>query len=50
MQFRNYYRCAKCGCEWTFVWPSHCKDECPWCGACYMSPYKSEDVEEGDDV
>jgi hypothetical protein len=24
-------------------------DECPWCAACYMPPYKSEDVEEGDD-
>ena len=22
---------------------------CPWCGARHMSPYKSEDVEEGDD-
>jgi hypothetical protein len=47
--FRNYYRCAECGCEWTFVWLSHCVDECPWCGACYMPPYKSEDVEGGDD-
>ena len=47
--FRNYYRCAECGCEWTFVWQSHCEDECPRCGDCHMSPYKSEDVEEGDD-
>jgi hypothetical protein len=45
MQFRNYYRCAACGCEWTFVWWSRCQDECPWCEACCMSPYKSEDTE-----
>jgi hypothetical protein len=49
MQFRNYYRCAECGCEWTDVWTAQCDDDCPWCGARHMSPYKSEDVEEGDD-
>jgi hypothetical protein len=45
MQFRNYYRCAECGCEWTDVWPAQCDDDCPWCGARHMSPYKSEDAE-----
>ena len=47
--FRNYYRCAKCGCEWTDVWSAQCDDDCPGCGVRHMSPYKSEDVEEGDD-
>ena len=49
MWFRNYYRCAECGCEWTDVWSAQCDDDCPWCGARHMSPYKSEDIEEGDD-
>ena len=22
MLFRNFYRCATCGCEWTDVWPA----------------------------
>jgi len=44
--FRNYYRCASCGCEWTDVWSSQCDDDCPNCGARHMSPYKSEDEEE----
>jgi predicted nucleic acid-binding Zn-ribbon protein len=45
MQFRNYYRCARCGCEWTDVWSAQCDDDCPFCGARHMSPYKSEDIE-----
>ena len=44
MLFRNFYRCATCGCEWTDVWPAQCDDDCPLCGARHMSPYKSEDV------
>ena len=50
MKFRNYYRCAECGCEWTDVWSAQCDDDCPWCGARHMSPYTSEDVEEGGDA
>jgi predicted nucleic acid-binding Zn-ribbon protein len=46
MQFRNYYRCAECGCEWTDVWSAQCDDDCPFCGARHMSPYKSEDITE----
>jgi hypothetical protein len=42
--FRNYYRCASCGCEWTDVWSCQCDDDCPRCGARHMSPYKSEDA------
>jgi len=49
MQFRNYYRCTECGCEWIDIWSAQCDDDCPWCNARHMSPYKSEDVEEGDD-
>ena len=33
MLFRNFYRCATCGCEWTDVWPAQCDDDCPFCGA-----------------
>jgi DNA-directed RNA polymerase subunit RPC12/RpoP len=49
MQFRNFYRCSECGSKWTDIWPAQCDDDCPWCGARHMSPYKSEDVEESDD-
>ena len=49
MLFRNFYRCATCGHEWTDVWSAQCDDDCPRCGARHMSPYKSEDAEEGDD-
>ena len=45
--FRNFYRCARCGQEWTDVWSAQCDDDCPHCGARHMSPYDSEDVEEG---
>ena len=48
MLFRNFYRCAACGSEWTDVWPAQCDDDCPHCGARHMSPYKSEDAEESD--
>jgi DNA-directed RNA polymerase subunit RPC12/RpoP len=44
MLFRNFYLCARCGQEWTDVWPAQCDDDCPFCGARHMSPYKSEDV------
>jgi DNA-directed RNA polymerase subunit RPC12/RpoP len=33
MLFRNFYRCARCGREWTDVWPAQCDDDCPHCGA-----------------
>ena len=46
MRFRNFYRCARCGHEWTDVWSAQCDDDCPRCGARHMSPYQSEDVEE----
>jgi DNA-directed RNA polymerase subunit RPC12/RpoP len=49
MLFRNYYRCANCGGEWNDVWSAQCDDDCPHCGARHMSPYESEDVEEGSD-
>ena len=49
MLFRNFYRCATCGNEWTDLWSAQCDDDWPLCGARHMSPYKSEDAEEGDD-
>ena len=49
MLFRNFYRCAQCGGEWTDVRPAQCDNDRPYCGARHMSPYKSEDAEESDD-
>ena len=43
--FRNFYRCAECNRTWTDEWSATCEDDCPYCGAQHMSPYKSEDVE-----
>ena len=43
--FRNFYRCSRCGHEWTDVWSATCDDDCPSCGARHMSPYRSEDVD-----
>jgi DNA-directed RNA polymerase subunit RPC12/RpoP len=44
--FRNFYRCAACGHEWTDIWSSQCDDDCPHCGARHLSPHKS--VDEGE--
>jgi DNA-directed RNA polymerase subunit RPC12/RpoP len=41
--FRNFYKCADCGGEWTDDWSAMCDDDCPYCGARHMSPYKSTD-------
>lgn len=46
--FRNFYRCARCGHEWSDAWSATCDDDCPECGARHMSPYKSEDIEAED--
>jgi DNA-directed RNA polymerase subunit RPC12/RpoP len=46
--YRNHYRCARCNETWTDEWSATCDDDCPHCGARHMSPYKSEDVEDGD--
>jgi DNA-directed RNA polymerase subunit RPC12/RpoP len=42
--FRNHYRCARCGHEWSDEWSATCDDDCPNCGARHMSPYKSDDI------
>ena len=47
--FRNYYKCERCGSHWADEWSATCDDDCPRCGARHMSPYESEDVEEGED-
>jgi hypothetical protein len=49
MRVRNYYHCAECCRDWTGVWSAQCDNDCPWCGASHMSPYKSEDATESDD-
>jgi DNA-directed RNA polymerase subunit RPC12/RpoP len=43
--FRNFYRCDRCGHEWTDDWSATCDDDCPQCGARHMSPFKSEATE-----
>jgi DNA-directed RNA polymerase subunit RPC12/RpoP len=48
--FRNFYRCARCDYEWTDDWSATCDDDCPACGARHMSPYKREDIAEGDEA
>jgi predicted nucleic acid-binding Zn-ribbon protein len=47
--FRNYYRCARCGHEWTDEWSAMCDDDCSNCGARHMAPYQSEDAEGPDE-
>jgi predicted nucleic acid-binding Zn-ribbon protein len=48
--FRNFYRCDRCGHEWAVVWSATCDDDCPACGARHMSPCRSEDVPEDDEL
>lgn len=42
--FRNFYKCPNCGCEWEDVWTATCDDGCPQCGERHVSPTHSEDV------
>src|SRR6266404_362706 len=35
--------------EWTDIWSAQSDDDCPFCGARHMSPYKSDDLTESDD-
>jgi predicted nucleic acid-binding Zn-ribbon protein len=42
--FLNFYKCACCGRTWTDQWSSMCDDDCPHCGARYMSPCESEEL------
>jgi rubrerythrin len=46
--FQNFYRCDRCGHEWTDDWSATCDDDCPSCGARHMTPYKSEDIAESE--
>jgi DNA-directed RNA polymerase subunit RPC12/RpoP len=41
--FQNHYVCARCGENWLDEWSAMCEDDCPYCGARHMSPYKSDD-------
>ena len=44
--FINYYRCPRCGSEWTDTWDATSEDDC-WaegCGLRHITPYKSEDL------
>jgi hypothetical protein len=45
MIFRNFYRCPRCGHEWTDVWPAQCDDDCAQCELRDISPLKSEQAD-----
>jgi Zn-finger nucleic acid-binding protein len=42
--FLNFYKCTRCKRVWTDQWSCMCDDDCPHCGARYMSPYDSEEL------
>jgi predicted nucleic acid-binding Zn-ribbon protein len=44
--FRNFYTCYRCGYEWQDIWSATCDDDCPHCGARYVSPTESEDAKD----
>ena len=44
--FLNRYRCERCDRTWSDEWSCMCDDECPYCEAGDMSPFKSEDMTE----
>ena len=44
--FLNYYKCDRCGGEWTDEWSCMCDDDCPHCSARHMSPSESDDLTE----
>ena len=44
--FRNYYLCERCDSPWQDEWSCMCDDDCPFCGARHMSPYKSDNLTE----
>jgi hypothetical protein len=48
-RFRNFYQCPACERHWTDEWSAQCDDDCPRCGKRHISPYKSEDVESGNE-
>jgi predicted nucleic acid-binding Zn-ribbon protein len=50
MQFLNYYHCPRCDKDWTDQWSATCDDDCPHCGCRHISPYRSEDAEDGGDA
>jgi hypothetical protein len=44
--FLNFYKCDECRRRWTDDWSCMCDDQCPYCRARDMTPYKSEDLTE----
>ena len=42
--FRNYYKCERCGSDWTDEWSCMCDDDCPEYRSRHYSPYKSDDL------
>jgi hypothetical protein len=50
MNFRNHYKCDRCGTEWSGVWPAIVEDDCPACGARHIPPYKTEDADDNDNT
>lgn len=52
MLFLNFYKCPRCKTQWTDEWSCQCDDDCPnaRCGLRHITPYKSEDMEDGDEA
>jgi DNA-directed RNA polymerase subunit RPC12/RpoP len=48
--FVNFYLCDRCGRKWRDVWSATCDNDCPHCGARHMSPYRSVDLPEEDEI
>lgn len=42
-QFRNFYRCTRCGNEWEMTWGGTIDEDCPKCGET-MTPLRPEEV------
>lgn len=47
--FINHYECDRCGHDWADTWSCMCDDDCPNCGSRHYSPYKSEEIDGGND-
>jgi DNA-directed RNA polymerase subunit RPC12/RpoP len=48
--FLNYYHCDRCKHEWEDEWSAMCDDDCPNCGNRHLTPYKSDDLGETEEI
>ena len=43
----NFYKCHECSHKWQDVWDCQVDDSCPECQAKINSPYRSDEIYEG---